>query len=475
MAWSPLVEALPLIAGGLVLLGVWFSARRRDRRGTQALRVSEERFRHLTSLSADWFWETDAQHRIRWISGGPAVAALFGAEMAHGRRLWEVPGVAVEPRALVEHLERLEELDAQMPFFDFVISRSDAGERRAHRITGKPRYDAAGRFLGYRGVGQDITEKRRAQRALAEAKERLELATEGGNLAVWDCDVGIDTVFLSHGWKKLLGEEPVEQTARSGEILERIHSNDRGAVHSVFMRTLKGDAKSRHVEFRVRTASGDWKWLLATGRAGEQGSDGRVRRMSGTITDIDARKRAEQASHDAEERYRTLVELAPNGVVVQSNGIIEYVNSAAAVMLGASSPKQLLGMRPEDLIHPEHRERHRERTDYLQAGPGKTPFEERRLCRLDGSEIVIETAGVSYLERGRLVLQTVLRDVSEQRMAREALAQREQRFRDVLEASGEYVWETDAGWRYSFLSERVESVLGYARHEMIGQIGRAHV
>src|SRR5688572_7844554 len=218
------------------------SARRRDQNANQALRLSEERFRHLTSLSADWFWETDAQHRVIWVSGGPAVAALFGSEMAHGRKLWEVPGVAVEPRALVEHFERLEELDAQMPFFDFVVSGSAAGERRAHRITGKPRYDASGRFLGYRGVGQDITERRRAEQALAETKERLELATEGGNLAVWDCDVGADSVFLSEGWAKMVGGEAVARTLRSAEIFQQIHPADHEAVHASFLRALKGAA-----------------------------------------------------------------------------------------------------------------------------------------------------------------------------------------------------------------------------------------
>src|SRR6185503_8505363 len=70
---------------------------------------------------------------------------------------------------------------------------------------------------------------------------------------------------------------------------------------------------------------------------------------------------------------------------------------------------------------------------------------------------------------GRLVVQSVLRDTSEQREAREALAERERRFSDVLEASGEYVWETDADWRYTFLSERAEAVTGYLRHELLGK------
>jgi diguanylate cyclase (GGDEF)-like protein/PAS domain S-box-containing protein len=476
VVWSQFVEAALLLIGGLVLLGVWYSARRRDIRATQALRTSEERFRHLTSLSADWFWETDKTHRVSWLSGGPAVAELFGQQMAHGRKLWEVPGVHVEPRALVDHFERLEELDAQLPFFDFVISRSDAGERRVHRITGKPRYDATGRFLGYRGVGQDITEKRRSEKSLAEAKERLELATEGGNLCVWDCDVGIDTVYVSEGWAKLLGEEPVARTQRSAEIYARVHERDRELMRDAFVHGLKGsegrNPVPHSVEFRVRTAKGDWRWVFATGRVTERDDRGRALRMSGTIVDIDARKRAEQASRDAEERYRSLIDLAPDGVLVASGGIIEYANPAAARLLKAASPRRLVGTQTEDYIHPEHRARFRERRAYLFAGPGNIAFEERRLVAVDGSEVVVELAGVSYLERGRLVVQAVLRDVSEQRKAREALAEREQRFRDVLEASGEFVWETDAQWRYTFLSERVEAVLGYRRHEMIGRTPR---
>jgi diguanylate cyclase (GGDEF)-like protein/PAS domain S-box-containing protein len=470
--WSQLVEALLLVTGGLVLFGVWYDARRRDRLATQALRLSEERFRHLTSLSADWFWETDAEHRISWLSGGPAVAALFGAEMAHGKRLWEVPGIAVEPRALVEHFDKLQLLDAQLPFFDFVISRRDAGELRAHAVSGKPRYDASGRFLGYRGVGQDITEKRRAERALGEAKERLELATEGGNLAIWDCDLDADRIYLGEGWARMLGREAGVTSADMKGLLAVTHADDRQTMRATFIRALKGELPAFALESRVRIRNGDWKWLSLNGRVIERGADGRARRMCGVVSDIDARKRAEQALRDAEARYRSLIELGPDGVVVFSNGIIEYANPAAARLVKAASAKQLMGRKLEDFVHPDNLELFRERMRYLSAGPGFTGFQERLLRCLDGSPVTVESASVSYLERGRLVMQSVLRDVSEQRKAREALAEREKRFRDVLEASGEYVWETDTAWRYTFLSERVETVLGYMRHEMIGRAPR---
>jgi PAS domain-containing protein len=177
---------LAALSGGLVYLAMRFAARRTQRRLGQA-QHNETRFRDLTALSADWFWETDAQHRTTWISGGPTVATFFGDTPTYGRRIWEIPSVEVDARSLEALRERL---DAQQPFFDLEIARSDArGARQIHIISGQSRLDPDGAFLGYRGVGRDITEQRRAESALSQAKERLELALGGGNLAEWDYDL----------------------------------------------------------------------------------------------------------------------------------------------------------------------------------------------------------------------------------------------------------------------------------------------
>ncbi len=451
---------------GVVYLVMHLLARRTRKQLEEAAK-NAQRFRDLTELSADWFWETDAEHRITWISGGAPVATFFGGTPTYGKRFWEIPRVEVDPRALQSLLEGLGE---RLPFFDLEISRADErGARQIHIISGQCRRAADGTFLGYRGVGRDITEQRRAERALAAAKERLELALGGGNLAEWDYDVESDSVYLGIGWAGFVGREPTAGVTRGAELVALVHPDDREAAKKAFVAALKGEAPSYVADHRVRTENGGWRWLRSTGQVTERDPSGRATRVSGTVADIDDRKRAEEALREAEQRYRGLVELAPDGIVVTSGRLIEYANPAAARILRAPSARRLIGMKSDDLMLPASLARYEERMRYLQAGPGMTSFEERGLRCLDGAEITVEAASVSFLERGRLIVLTMFRDVTESRRAREALAERERRFRDVAEASGEYVWEADAEWRYSYLSERVEEVLGYPRAELLGR------
>ncbi len=79
------VIQLLLITAAVVYL-VMVLVSRRNLKKFAELRKNEERFRGLTELSADWFWETDAEHRITWLSGGGPVALFFGGVKAYGRR-----------------------------------------------------------------------------------------------------------------------------------------------------------------------------------------------------------------------------------------------------------------------------------------------------------------------------------------------------------------------------------------------------
>jgi diguanylate cyclase (GGDEF)-like protein/PAS domain S-box-containing protein len=338
-----LQDILPLVllCGGLAYLATQLLARRSKRELEQA-RLSEQRFRGLTELSADWFWETDTEDKVTWISGGSPVATFFGGTPAYGKRFWEIPGVEVDRRSLEALQEGLRE---GRPFFDLQIARSDGrGARQIHIISGQARKGPEGRFLGYRGVGRDVTEQRRAERDLFRAKERLELALDSGNLAEWHYDLAADSLYAGDGWVRFLGHDRSPPVTRGADLFELVHPQDRDKAKAVFVSALKGERAQLDVEFRSPTKEGGWKWLHAKGRVTERDAHQRATRMSGTVADIDERMRAQ-----------------------------------------------------------------------------------------------------------------------------EALREREQRFRDVAEASGEYVWEADAAWRYTYLSERVEAVLGYGRAELLGR------
>src|SRR6185295_15920080 len=220
---ADLYDALLLatIAAAVVYLTMFLIARRRERELAEA-RANEARLKGLTALSADWFWETDAGHRITWLSGGGPVVMLFGNTPTFGKRFWEIPRIEVEPRALEALRERLGQ---ELPFFDLEIARVDErGARQVHIVSGHAWRGPDGRVAGYRGVGRDVTEQRRAERGLWLAKERLEMALDGGNLAEWHVDLENREVYAGDGWTRFLGHERSPSIAQVSDLPKVIHA-----------------------------------------------------------------------------------------------------------------------------------------------------------------------------------------------------------------------------------------------------------
>jgi PAS domain S-box-containing protein len=131
---------------------------------------------------------------------------------------------------------------------------------------------------------------------------------------------------------------------------------------------------------------------------------------------------ANEELRDSEERYRRLVELSPDGIIVHADGELLFANEAAATLLRADSPQQLLGRDVLDFVHPDGHEAVRERVTRNQEGD-VTPLAERTLLRLDGTTVTVETVGIPFVYDGRRAAQTIIRDVSERKELEHQLAQ----------------------------------------------------
>jgi PAS domain S-box-containing protein len=126
------------------------------RERTAELRESEARYRSLTELASDWYWEQDEHGKFSKVSGpvlemlGIRVDALVGDDRAAPPDGWNQ----------AERKELQARIEARQPFLDFVFTRTRTdGSAQKFRVSGEPMFNESCRFIGYRGIGVEITSK----------------------------------------------------------------------------------------------------------------------------------------------------------------------------------------------------------------------------------------------------------------------------------------------------------------------------
>ncbi|HTF73659.1 MAG TPA: PAS domain-containing protein [Bradyrhizobium sp.] len=145
----------------------------------QALRESEAKFRDYAESAADWYWETDPDHKFTRVTDYERRLALDLAPTSRiGLARWEfATDVESEPEKWKLHRSML---GARQPFRDFVYRTARRGGSQVYyKINGKPVFDASGEFRGYRGTCTDVTAITRAQETLRESERSLRLAIDG--------------------------------------------------------------------------------------------------------------------------------------------------------------------------------------------------------------------------------------------------------------------------------------------------------
>jgi len=121
---------------------------------TAELRASEARFRALTELASDWYWESDEHQRVTKVSG--PILDMLGIQM--GASLDETRVLQGSGWNEAERTELESNIKARRPFLDFPFSRVNPdGTHQYFRASGEPIFDRSARFIGYRGIGVEVT------------------------------------------------------------------------------------------------------------------------------------------------------------------------------------------------------------------------------------------------------------------------------------------------------------------------------
>ena len=264
--------------------------------------------------------------------------------------------------------------------------------------------------------------------------------------------------FVSETSKSILGIECTALLADASLLRKSVHPEDLAD----FEHSLKASHEQHSLwnwEGRIYV-NDSIRWIET--RSSEVVANDEIVRK-GIIIDVTERKRQEQ---EYETRYQMLVETLPLGVGIHANGKLVIANSYAHRLLKAN-PGELIGRSVFDFVHPDSRELVMSRMKRVSAGEFLPVAEERLVC-MNGDIVDVETLAVPYTYRKKPAIQLIVRDLTEQKRAQEAIRKNETFFSQLFEIVPMAVVMLDSVGRVELVNKGFSEMFGYSIDELKG-------
>ena len=319
-----------------------------------------------------------------------------------------------------------------------------------------------GKVIEIQAVGRDITARKQAEDKLIRSERQLSEAQSIARLGSWEWNILTNKAEWSSELYNIFGIPPESLAPNAYEgFLNLVHSLDRERFVHVMEQAL-ATKEPFSVDYRIVRPDGIERYIHTRGRVISD-RDGQAVQMHGSLQDITERRQADEVLRQSEEKYRTLVEQASDGIfVADADGKHIEVNSRGCEMLGYTRA-EILQLKISDLLKSGEMRNTSLRLDALRQG--KTLLTERTLVRKDGSTFPTEIS-VKMVAGG--VLQAFVRDITERKRGEEIL----KKLSSVVEQATDLVFITDYDGVIEYVNPAFERLTGYTKDESIGQTPR---
>jgi diguanylate cyclase (GGDEF)-like protein/PAS domain S-box-containing protein len=420
-----------------------------ERSAREELKAREERFRGLTNLSSDWYWETDEQDRFCFRSqGGPTPTGLTSEQLigkTRGDLAFDLNDPGLQQYFAV--------IAARQPFKDirYRTHGSVPGTVRHASISGEPIYQN-GHFKGYRGIGRDVTEEVENSVRLAQLAEENRALVENSLdlIALLDpkgCFLRINAAVFD-----ILGYQADELLGKAYAAL--LHPDELQHVLSVDAGLRTGENTTKDLESRWIRKDGRVIYMSVSVRWSEQSQ-----LMYATARDVTERHRAREALQKSKDEQDSMLESIGDAFfAVNEEWEVMYANRKAAAFVG-TTPEQAIGRNLLD-VAPD-----------LLSSPSLPYYQKAMETR---EQTFFETywvptgvwveARVYPSEDG---LSVYFHDISAKREAENALRKSERRFKNLFEQAGDSIIIADSSMHIRDANMRACEELGYTEQELL--------
>jgi two-component system cell cycle sensor histidine kinase/response regulator CckA len=425
-----------------------------------ALRESEKRYRQVVENATEIIYSLDTNGNFTYSNPAGLRACGFSLEELRQYNYLDL--------ILPEHQKRLKETYIKQfyerqptTYVEFPFS-SKSGKvvwfgQNAFLVIEE------GKVVGFHVIARDITERKQAEEALRRVEENFRRSLDDSPLGVRIVTTEGETIYANRAILGIYGYDSIEEL-RTTPVKKRYTPESYAEFNIRKEKRQRDEYYPSEYEISILRKNGEIRHLQVFHK--EVLWNGR-KQFQTIYQDITERKWAEQALFDSEQRYRNLVENAPDAIfTLAPDGTITSLNPAFETITGWSQSEWLHKQFPP-ILHPDDLSRGLEFFQRIMKGEEIAAFE-LRVLRKPSDYMVAEFTVTPQTQNGSVIgVLGIARDITERNRVEEALQESENRFRQIVENTEEWIWEVDPEGLYTYASPIVEKILGYKPEEVV--------
>jgi PAS domain S-box-containing protein len=432
----------------------------KGKKAEEVLRDSEKEKSAVLDSMSELVIHQDLKHRILWVNRKAADSVNIKAEQLKGRYCHELWAESANPCAGCPIEESIKTGQPQQ-------GEMTTPDGRVWSISGYPIKDANGNVTNVVEVVTNITEQKKAEEELrkSEAKYRGLVENIGNGIATTDLEGRF--VFVNQALCEMIGYSEKELIGKP--FADFLHPEDKKKILQIFLDSWKNPSRKLSIEFRVIHKKGHIVHMYSSPTATLYKN--KIVGFNAILSDITKRKLAEKALQESEEKYRNVVEQAPDSIMTfDLNGVVTSCNAASVAMSGYSRD-EVVGKHFSELrsLNEENIQKFLKLLPSLLEGKMPEPFEIVYL-KENGTSAFGEVH-ISLMKEGERItgFQAIMRDITEQKKAAEALEKSEERYRAIVELSPDGILTANLKGTVTSVNKAFLDLTGFSEDEIVGK------